>query len=67
MAEANDHERRIEVRAEVTWAEGHRKVAVAGQPGVGPFAFVSDEGPYMPGGEGTAPTPLSYFVAGVGL
>jgi len=31
------------------------------------FAFMSDEGKYMPGGEGTAPTPLTYFVSGMAL
>lgn len=28
------------------------------------FSIVSDEGPHL-GGEGSAPTPLMYFVAGV--
>jgi uncharacterized OsmC-like protein len=28
---------------------------------------LADEGEYMPGGEGSAPTPLTYFVSGVAL
>jgi uncharacterized OsmC-like protein len=32
---------------------------------VGKFTFTSDEHP--PTGEGTAPTPLDYFTAGIGL
>jgi hypothetical protein len=67
MTDAPKPGRQVEVSAEVSSIGGYRKVAIAGQPGVGPFAFVADEGGYMPGGEGTAPTPLSYFVAGVGL
>ena len=59
--------RRIEVFAEASSIENWRKQVIAGQPDAGKFAFVSDEGDYMPGGEGTAPTPLSYFVAGVAL
>jgi hypothetical protein len=59
--------RSIEVVAEASSAGGWRKVAIAGQPDAGRFALVSDEGPYLPGGEGTAPTPLTYFVAGVAL
>ena len=58
----------IDVEAESTSIEGHRKQVIAGQPATGKmFAFISDEGDYMPGGEGTAPTPLTYFVAGVAL
>ncbi len=59
--------RLIEVFAEATTIEGWRKQVIAGQPETGGFAFISDEGSYMPGGEGTAPTPLTYFVAGVAL
>jgi uncharacterized OsmC-like protein len=59
--------RQIEVFAEATTISGWRKQAIAGQPDAGRFAFVADEGEYMPGGEGTAPTPLSYFVAGLAL
>jgi hypothetical protein len=59
--------RHIEVFAEASSIENWRKQVIAGQPDAGRFAFVSDEGEYMPGGEGTAPTPLSYFVAGVAL
>ena len=59
--------RHIEVFAEASSIENWRKQVIAGQPDAGRFAFVSDEGDYMPGGEGTAPTPLSYFVAGMAL
>ncbi len=59
--------RHIEVFAEASSIENWRKQVIAGQPDAGKFAFISDEGEYMPGGEGTAPTPLSYFVAGVAL
>jgi hypothetical protein len=59
--------RHIEVFAEASSIEHWRKQVIAGQPDAGRFAFVSDEGEYMPGGEGTAPTPLTYFVAGVAL
>ena len=31
------------------------------------FAFISDEGNYIPGGESTAPTPLTYFTSGMAL
>jgi hypothetical protein len=58
---------RIEVLAEASAIEAWRLVAIAGQPTAGRFALVSDEGSYLPGGEGTAPTPLTYFVAGVAL
>ena len=59
--------RHIEVFAEVSSIENWRKQGIAGQPDAGRFAFIADEGDYMPGGEGTAPTPLTYFVAGVAL
>ena len=59
--------RRIEVFAEASSIENWRQQVIAGQPDAGRFAFISDEGHYMPGGEGTAPTPLSYFVAGMAL
>jgi len=62
-----EHLRKIEVIAEATTIEKWRKQVVAGQLGSERFTFVSDEGSYMPGGEGTAPTPLTYFVAGVAL
>jgi hypothetical protein len=56
------------VRAEASSIEKWRKQVLAGQPETGRmYAFISDEGSYMPGGEGTAPTPLSYFVAGMAL
>ena len=59
--------RPIEVIAEASTIEGWRKQVVAGQPGFGEFTFTADEGSYMPGGEGTAPTPLTYFTAGIAL
>ena len=59
--------RGIEVRAEASPLDKCRKQVVAGQPGFGRFAFIADEGTYMPDGEGTAPTPLTYFVSGVAL
>ena len=59
--------RLIEVVAEASTIKGWRKVVIAGQTGSETFSFVSDEGSYMPGGEGTAPTPLTYFTAGVAL
>ena len=61
------HIRHIEVVAEANTIEGWRKKVVAGQKGSERFTFISDEGSYMPGGEGTAPTPLTYFTAGVAL
>ncbi|KAA3645697.1 MAG: OsmC family peroxiredoxin [Chloroflexi bacterium] len=66
MSEAKGY-RAIEVVAEASPAEKLRKQVVAGQPGNGSFAFIADEGNYMPGGEGAAPTPLTYFVSGVAL
>ncbi|HEY3345801.1 MAG TPA: hypothetical protein VGJ97_12785 [Anaerolineaceae bacterium] len=59
--------RDIQVLAEASTIEGWRKQVVAGQPDSSRFAFISDEGSYIPGGEGTAPTPLTYFVAGMAL
>ena len=59
--------RGIEVLADASTADKLRKQVIAGQPGYGSFAFMADEGTYMPGGEGTAPTPLTYFVSGVAL
>ncbi|MDA1330248.1 MAG: OsmC family peroxiredoxin [Chloroflexi bacterium] len=60
-------ERHIEVFAEASTISGWRKQALAGQRDTRAFTLVADEGPYMPGGEGTAPTPLTYFVAGMAL
>lgn len=59
--------RAITVLAEASSIGGWRKQVVAGQPGSGMHAFISDEGSYMSGGEGTAPTPLTYFTAGMAL
>jgi hypothetical protein len=66
-AKAAQGVRHIEVVAEAKSIEGWRAQVIAGQPDAGRFAFISDEGDYLPGGEGTAPTPLTYFVAGVAL
>ena len=60
-------ERQIEVFAEASTIEGWRKQAIAGQKDTRKFAIIADESDYMPGGEGTAPTPLTYFVAGIAL
>jgi len=60
--------RGIEVTAEASSIEKWRKLVIAGQPETGTvFSMISDEGNYMPGGEGTAPTPLTYFVSGMAL
>jgi hypothetical protein len=61
------HTRLIEVVAEASTVSGWRKQVVAGQAGSERFGFMSDEGSYLPGGEGTAPTPLTYFTSGVAL
>ncbi len=66
-SETSQGMRRIQVFAEASSIENWRKQVIAGQPDAGRFAFISDEGEYLPGGEGTAPTPLSYFVAGMAL
>lgn len=60
-------ERRIQVLADASTIEKARKQVIAGQPDAGMFALISDEGDYLPEGEGTAPTPLTYFVAGIAL
>ena len=67
MSEENKHVRQIEVNAEATTIKGWKKQVVAGQRGQKHFSFLSDEGSYMPGGESSAPTPLTYFVSGVAL
>lgn len=60
--------RDIQVVAEAKTIEKWRKQVIAGQPETGrTYAFISDEGSYMPGGEGTAPTPLTYFTSGMAL
>lgn len=66
-SETSQGMRHIQVFAEASSIENWRKQVIAGQPDAGRFAFISDEGEYLPGGEGTAPTPLSYFVAGMAL
>lgn len=67
MASEEHGMRHIEVSAEASTIEGWKKQARAGQKDTDQFTIVADEGPYMPGGEGTAPTPLTYFVAGMAL
>ncbi|HAD06973.1 MAG TPA: hypothetical protein DCE76_07410 [Anaerolineaceae bacterium] len=68
METRKDHLREIVVEATASSIENWRKQVIAGQPETGRmFAFVSDEGNYIPGGEGTAPTPLTYFVSGMAL
>jgi hypothetical protein len=67
MTDQKKPHRDIRVVAEATSIEKWRKQVVAGQPGYGEFAFIADEGAYIPGGEGTAPTPLTYFTAGIAL
>ena len=53
--------RPLTIRAEVAVIESHRKTSR-----VGTFTIESDEGAIV-GGEGTAPTPLSYFTSAIGL
>jgi histidinol dehydrogenase len=67
MSEETKHVRQIEVIAEATTIQKWKKQLVAGQRGQKQFTFLSDEGSYMPGGESSAPTPLTYFVSGVAL
>ncbi len=68
METRKDHLREIVVEATASSIESWRKQVIAGQPETGRmFAIVSDEGNYIPGGEGTAPTPLTYFVSGMAL
>ena len=60
--------REITVSATANSLDKWRKQVIAGQPETGrAYAFISDEGSYMPGGEGTAPSPLTYFVSGMAL
>jgi uncharacterized OsmC-like protein len=64
----NKGPRDIVVTAKATSIEKWRKQVVAGQPETGrSYAFIADEGDYIPGGEGTAPSPLTYFVSGIAL
>ena len=67
MSIKNKPNRNIEVIAEATTIQGWKKQVIAGQKGEKHFTFMADEGSYMPGGEGSAPTPLTYFVSGVAL
>lgn len=59
----------IACEADAQTMEGMRKLAVVrltrrGEATEEVFSLVSDEGPHL-GGDGSAPTPLMYFVAGV--
>jgi len=48
--------REIKVTAEASSLDKWRKQVIGGQPETGrAYAFISDEGNYMPGGEGTLP------------
>ncbi len=67
MSKEAKHIRTIEVTAEASTIQGWKKQVIAGQRGQKQFKFLSDEGSYMPGGESSAPTPLTYFVSGVAL
>lgn len=68
VAHQGKGKRDIVVTSKATSIEKWRKQAVAGQPETGrEYAFISDEGSYIPGGEGTAPSPLTYFVSGMAL
>jgi hypothetical protein len=60
--------RSITVEADARSLDKWRKQVIGGQPETGrKYAITSDEGSYMPGGEGTAPSPLTYFVSGMAL
>jgi uncharacterized OsmC-like protein len=64
----NNGPRDIVVTAKASPIESWRNQVIAGQPETGrSYAFISDEGSYIPGGEGTAPSPLTYFVSGIAL
>jgi hypothetical protein len=59
----------ISCEAEAQTLNGMRKLASVhlvrqGEASSRAFSLVCDEGPHL-GGEGSAPTPLMYFVAGV--
>jgi len=61
VAEWPRERKALTIRAAIHVVEDHRKVAR-----IGPFTIESDEGAIV-GGKGTAPTPLSYFVASIGF
>jgi hypothetical protein len=67
LSTKNKPNRNIEVIAEATTIQGWKKQVFAGQKGEKHFTLMADEGSYMPGGESSAPTPLTYFVSGVAL
>ncbi|MDH5607503.1 MAG: hypothetical protein OEY93_11530 [Anaerolineae bacterium] len=67
MNDKQKHFRDIEIVAEATSIEKWRKQVIAGQADTAKFALIADEGSYLPGGEGTAPTPLTYFTSGMAL
>jgi uncharacterized OsmC-like protein len=60
-AEYRETPRPLSIRADVRVLQDHLKEAR-----IGSFVITSDEGPIV-GGGGTAPTPLSYFVASLGF
>lgn len=61
LSEWPKERRPLTIRASVEVVESHRKRAR-----VGSFTVESDEGAIV-GGDGTAPTPLSYFVSSIGF
>jgi uncharacterized OsmC-like protein len=61
LAEWPRERRPLTIRAEVEVLENHRKSAR-----IGAFVVESDEPPVV-GGDGTAPTPLSFFISAVGF
>lgn len=67
MAEQQKLYRDIEIVAEARSIEKWRKQVIAGQADTARFALIADEGSYLPEGEGTAPTPLTYFTSGMAL
>ena len=67
MSEQKKPQREIVITAEATSIEKWRKQVIAGQADTAKFALIADEGSYLPGGEGTAPTPLTYFTSGMAL
>jgi hypothetical protein len=67
MKAEKKHHRSIVITAEASSIEKWRKQVIAGQADTAKFALISDEGSYLPGGEGTAPTPLTYFTSGMAL
>ena len=61
------HVREIQVIAEATTFSGGLKHVTLGERGEPHFTFTSDQGTFTPGGEGSEPAPVTYFVSGVTL